>query len=60
MIRSAFFGFRSRSEVVCQAQISERAEVGESTKTTLSASLDQVTEASLPVLATPEMPWRGR
>ena len=43
-----------------QAQISERAEVGESTKTTLSASLDQVAEASLPVLATPEMPWRGR
>ena len=35
-----------------QARISERAEVGESTKTTLSASLDQVTEASLPVLAT--------
>jgi len=26
----------------------------------LSASLDQVAEASLPVLATPEMPWRGR
>ena len=43
-----------------QAQISERAEVGESTKTTLSASLYQVAEASLPVLATPEMPWRGR
>ena len=43
-----------------QAQISERAEVGESTKTTLSAALDQVAEASPPVLATPDMPWRGR
>jgi hypothetical protein len=45
---------------VLQAQISERAEVGETTKTTLSASLHQVAEASLAVLATPEMPWRGR